>query len=49
MIGFRARAVSEAIRVDNAELEEARWFTRAQLSALLAGSRRPLVTRSIAT
>ncbi len=36
MIGFRARAVSEAIRVDRAELDEARWFTRAEVSAMLA-------------
>ena len=36
MIGFRARAVSEAIRVDLAELDEARWFTRAEVSAMLA-------------
>ena len=37
MIGFRARAVSEAICVDHAELDEARWFTRAEVSAMLAG------------
>ncbi len=36
MIGFRARAVSEAIVVDRAELDEARWFTRAEVSAMLA-------------
>ena len=36
MIGFRARAVSEAICVDRAELDEARWFTRAEVSAMLA-------------
>jgi NADH pyrophosphatase NudC (nudix superfamily) len=40
MIGFRARAVSTAISVDPGELDEARWFTRAELSALLAA--RPL-------
>jgi NAD+ diphosphatase len=39
MIDFRARAVSEAIRVDNTELEEARWFTRADLSGMLAPGR----------
>jgi NAD+ diphosphatase len=36
MIGFRARAISEAICVDRAELDEARWFTRAEVSAMLA-------------
>ncbi len=36
MIGFRARAASTAISVDHAELDEARWFTRAELTALLA-------------
>jgi len=28
MVGFTAEAVSDAIQVDNDELEEARWFTR---------------------
>jgi NAD+ diphosphatase len=45
MIGFRARAVSEAICVDRAELEQARWFTRAEVSAVLA--RRPARRDSI--
>lgn len=36
MIGFRARAISTAISVDPAELAEARWFTRAEVSGLLA-------------
>jgi len=36
MIGFRARAVSETIRVDPAELDEAAWYTRAEVSAMLA-------------
>ncbi|NUT33478.1 MAG: NAD(+) diphosphatase [Hamadaea sp.] len=31
MIGFRARALTEEITVDPAELVEARWFTRAEL------------------
>ena len=31
MLGFHGRAVSEAIRLDDAELEDARWFTRAQM------------------
>lgn len=33
MIGFRARALTEEISVDPAELLEARWFTRAELRA----------------
>jgi NAD+ diphosphatase len=33
MVGFRARAVSTAIRVDDDEITEAHWFTRAGLLA----------------
>ena len=33
MIGFVARATSDVIDVDGAEIEEARWFTRDQLRA----------------
>ncbi|GIF04298.1 NAD(+) diphosphatase [Actinoplanes siamensis] len=33
MIGFRARAVDDTIAVDGAELQEARWFTRAEVAA----------------
>jgi NAD+ diphosphatase len=33
MAGFRARAVSDTIHADGAELLEARWFTRAELRA----------------
>ncbi len=33
MIGFTARAVDDAIRVDLDELADARWFTRRQLQA----------------
>lgn len=33
MVGFTARATSDVIDVDGAEIEEARWFTRAQLRA----------------
>ncbi len=36
MVGFRARATGEAIRVDEHELAEARWFTRADLAAHLS-------------
>lgn len=31
MLGFTARAISTAIRLNDAELEDARWFTRAEL------------------
>jgi NAD+ diphosphatase len=40
MIGFRARATGEAIAVDQDELIEARWFTRAGLAAHRAASPR---------
>ncbi len=33
MVGFTARASSHEIRVQPAELEDARWFTRAQVTA----------------
>lgn len=36
MVGFRARAVSEDVTVDNDELAEARWFTRAELRQRMA-------------
>ncbi|MET9465106.1 NAD(+) diphosphatase [Streptomyces sp. NPDC006544] len=36
MVGFRARATSEVIRVDRRELLDARWFTRDELRARLA-------------
>lgn len=39
MIGFRARALTGAIDVDGAELEEARWFTRDQVRAAGVGQR----------
>jgi NAD+ diphosphatase len=38
MAGFRARAVTEAIAVDHSELDEARWFTRAELVDYLSRS-----------
>ena len=48
MVGFRARAVTEAITVDPSELEEARWLGRAELADYL--SRHPAgVTRSRAS
>ncbi|MGW6686635.1 NAD(+) diphosphatase [Streptomyces sp. NPDC054961] len=36
MVGFRARATSEVIRVDRRELLDARWFTRDEVRARLA-------------
>lgn len=42
MIGCIATAESEEIRIDPAELEEARWFTREQVCAALSGSGNPL-------
>lgn len=33
MIGFRAHAATEAIRIDPGELQEARWFTAAEVAA----------------
>ncbi|WP_074315272.1 NAD(+) diphosphatase [Micromonospora cremea] len=39
MVGFRATAMSEEIRVDGVELLEARWFTRAELRERVAEGR----------
>jgi NAD+ diphosphatase len=36
MIGFRAQAVTEAIAIDETEIEEARWFTRGELTDYLS-------------
>ena len=33
MIGFEARATSDAFRLDDPEIEEARWFSREELRA----------------
>ena len=33
MLGFHARALTEEITLDDAELQDARWFTRAQMRA----------------
>ncbi len=35
MLGFRAKATSETIHLDGAELEDARWFTRAEMKAFV--------------
>lgn len=40
MIGCLARAVSDALEIDSHELEEARWFSRAEILAMLE-SRHP--------
>ena len=40
MVGFRATAASEEVRVDGVELLEARWFTRAELRERVAAGRR---------
>jgi NAD+ diphosphatase len=36
MIGCLAEALSEAIVIDRSEIEEARWFDRAELKLMLA-------------
>ena len=46
MVGFLARALTHEIHVDGAEIEEARWFTRAQLTADIAEGR-VVVPRSV--
>ncbi|MCW6510455.1 NAD(+) diphosphatase [Lichenifustis flavocetrariae] len=38
MIGCIAEAVSETITIDRTELEDARWFTRQDVRAILAGT-----------
>ncbi|MCP4540056.1 MAG: NAD(+) diphosphatase [Chloroflexi bacterium] len=38
MLGFMAQAASEAIRVDQHELENARWFTRKEIRDMLTQS-----------
>jgi NAD+ diphosphatase len=38
MIGCTARALGEEISIDFAELEDARWFTRDEVAAAIAGS-----------
>jgi NAD+ diphosphatase len=39
MLGFTARAASERVQVDGRELEDARWFTREELSSGIAEGR----------
>lgn len=38
MIGCIAEALSETIEIDRAELEDCRWFSRADVDAMLAGA-----------
>ncbi|MGC4769615.1 NAD(+) diphosphatase [Micromonospora sp. DT44] len=40
MVGFRATATSDEVRVDGVELLEARWFTREELRERVAAGRR---------
>ena len=49
MIGCTARAINEDIVVDRIELEDARWFDRAELALMhkRAASRRPVCRASL--
>ena len=49
MIGCTARATNEDIVVDHSELEDARWFDRAEATLMIkrAASRRPGRTASV--
>jgi NAD+ diphosphatase len=38
MIGCTARAIDDRLTVDTTELEDARWFTRAEVAAAVAGT-----------
>jgi NAD+ diphosphatase len=38
MIGCQARALSDELTIDTAELEDARWFTRDEVERALGGS-----------
>ncbi len=38
MLGLRAEALSEAITIDRHELAEARWFSRVEVEAMMAGT-----------
>jgi NAD+ diphosphatase len=38
MIGCHARAVGEELKIDFTELDDARWFTRNEVRAALAGN-----------
>ena len=45
MLGFHAEPVDDTIRLDGRELEDARWFTRADIVAGLTGGSLKLATR----
>ena len=38
MIGCSARAVDDALTIDTTELDDARWFTRDEIAAAVAGA-----------
>jgi NAD+ diphosphatase len=38
MIGCYAEALSDTIQRDESELEDCRWFSRAEITAMLAGT-----------
>jgi NAD+ diphosphatase len=38
MLGCRARALGDALTVDFTELDDARWFTRAEVADAIAGA-----------
>jgi NAD+ diphosphatase len=37
MVGCHARALDDALTIDTTELDDARWFTRDEIAASLAG------------
>jgi NAD+ diphosphatase len=37
MVGCHARALDDALTIDTTELDDARWFTREEIAAALAG------------
>ena len=41
MIGCHAEALTDEIRVDEAELDDARWFTREEIAGAIAGDENP--------
>ncbi len=43
MIGCTARALDAALTIDHQELDDARWFTRAEVAASLAGEEAPFL------
>jgi len=45
MLGFRARALTTGIQVDGLEMEQARWFTRAELAAAVTSGEIVLPSR----